>query len=119
MPLAEHDLEREKAARLEAVSIHVPLAEHDMSCARRFARCLVSIHVPLAEHDTTRRRHRRQRGQFQFTCPSRSTTVIFSPVSGALGVSIHVPLAEHDLVAAGGISDRIVSIHVPLAEHDV
>ena len=35
----------------------------------------VSIHVPLAEHDASSRSRRRLSESFQFTCPSRSTTV--------------------------------------------
>ena len=55
---------------------------------------------------------------FQFTCPSRSTTLVQTLFLSIGDVSIHVPLAEHDgseLIKkySGG-----VSIHVPLAEHD-
>jgi len=57
--------------------------------------------------------------QFQFTCPSRSTTIGFAQQFGVHIVSIHVPLAEHDLQTSRDVvEDYIVSIHVPLAEHD-
>ena len=70
---------------MHSVSIHVPLAEHDS----------VSIHVPLAEHDQA---FPSNAGavQFQFTCPSRSTTLNPDVCAGGADVSIHVPLAEHD-----------------------
>ena len=54
MPLAEHDAAIEECRRSLGVSIHVPLAEHD---AYRFMRFSI-------------------KGTFQFTCPSRSTTII-------------------------------------------
>ena len=78
------------------VSIHVPLAEHDRYYRDAWRVINVSIHVPLAEHDLCNTFHlvdiqsfnsRAPRGarhairkltmcscQFQFTCPSRSTT---------------------------------------------
>ena len=83
------------------VSIHVPLAEHDINTKMLYGLQNVSIHVPLAEHDLregegtdlensfnsraprgARRQPLSQKAmklQFQFTCPSRSTT-------GAAGV---------------------------------
>ena len=42
------------------------------------------------------RRPLRHRLQFQFTCPSRSTTYVLPFRLSTLVVSIHVPLAEHD-----------------------
>ena len=102
--------------------------------------CLVSIHVPLAEHDRFQMPSRSLRGrfnsraprgarhiarrsgrigvQFQFTCPSRSTTVSSASASLSCSVSIHVPLAEHDPVRRRCSAGKRVSIHVPLAEHD-
>ena len=56
--------------------------------------------------------------QFQFTCPSRSTTFFPDIMSLNASVSIHVPLAEHDVTKLLAISPVVVSIHVPLAEHD-
>ena len=58
------------------------------------------------------------RTQFQFTCPSRSTTVLRVLVLSPMSVSIHVPLAEHDIRAPTNAVGSVVSIHVPLAEHD-
>ena len=55
---------------------------------------------------------------FQFTCPSRSTTVYFGGYNNSFLVSIHVPLAEHDFPTSDQLYDFLVSIHVPLAEHD-
>ena len=100
----------------------------------------VSIHVPLAEHDlnpmcrlpqSCRFNSRAPRGarlasisgtvvmlEFQFTCPSRSTTAHAVAESMLTGVSIHVPLAEHDEQRLDISSITGVSIHVPLAEHD-
>ena len=100
------------------VSIHVPLAEHDEDASTTLNAFDVSIHVPLAEHDgrerpVGRRLHRfnsrAPRGArpstmtaaaclsaFQFTCPSRSTTLAANAHDHFLAVSIHVPLAEHD-----------------------
>ena len=56
--------------------------------------------------------------EFQFTCPSRSTTPLLTLIDLFQKVSIHVPLAEHDW--NGHIADTWlnVSIHVPLAVHD-
>ena len=79
--------------------------------------------------------------QFQFTCPSRSTTTEYKDFRKQQVVSIHVPLAEHDLkwLISPGVHVSFqftcpsrsttvfvpfkfvrinVSIHVPLAEHD-
>ena len=56
--------------------------------------------------------------EFQFTCPSRSTTPASCPRLTGSRVSIHVPLAEHDLCEMLAEQERQVSIHVPLAEHD-
>ena len=42
----------------------------------------------------------RSNDEFQFTCPSRSTTVTVVDSDGNRYVSIHVPLAEHDIHAA-------------------
>ena len=125
VPLAEHDQRRPFSNPCNTVSIHVPLAEHDQPVGepRRLPR--VSIHVPLAEHDRAPRGARRadarvladSRGfnsraprgarpllranprtvaEFQFTCPSRSTTCVGAVFKLAFVVSIHVPLAEHD-----------------------
>jgi len=78
---------------------------------------------------------------FQFTCPSRSTTVYVNVMITRWLVSIHVPLAEHDQRDYTSAAQRpcfnsraprgarlpgrlcaalsvLVSIHVPLAEHD-
>ena len=55
---------------------------------------------------------------FQFTCPSRSTTLDGRLIDNLLIVSIHVPLAEHDIAPARQVLPVPVSIHVPLAEHD-
>ena len=55
---------------------------------------------------------------FQFTCPSRSTTLFLCFIRNFLKVSIHVPLAEHDWWGLVQTADKKVSIHVPLAEHD-
>ena len=79
-----------------SVSIHVPLAEHD-------------TYRDLLETDTSSFNSRAPRGarrdntefkrafrQFQFTCPSRSTTGQLPGASLDSLVSIHVPLAEHD-----------------------
>ena len=80
--------------------------------------------------------------EFQFTCPSRSTTSAIVRLCGSYTVSIHVPLAEHDYRYQAqpqditGFNSRAprgarlasenrsvkctgVSIHVPLAEHDI
>ena len=122
------------------VSIHVPLAEHDVNPACSIWPLMVSIHVPLAEHDSKPRgspssrarfNSRAPRGarlpaplgrdlfiRFQFTCPSRSTTMPLLILPSALSVSIHVPLAEHDDLQGGSMKKVVVSIHVPLAEHD-
>ena len=56
---------------------------------------------------------------FQFTCPSRSTTLALGSGAVCDDVSIHVPLAEHDRKILKSFSGRLVSIHVPLAEHDI
>ena len=56
--------------------------------------------------------------QFQFTCPSRSTTPVIRKRIKTPIVSIHVPLAEHDLIFFSIATASAVSIHVPLAEHD-
>ena len=57
--------------------------------------------------------------EFQFTCPSRSTTASPSLTNSSDPVSIHVPLAEHDLWNCHITHSWLyVSIHVPLAEHD-
>ena len=57
------------------VSIHVPLAEHDLCPLMLIMRLRVSIHVPLAEHDARQRSQPLGASKFQFTCPSRSTTI--------------------------------------------
>ena len=164
VPLAEHDLLDFTFLVLWSVSIHVPLAEHDRSQSAMRSMLKVSIHVPLAEHDQRlctiasiawSFNSRAPRGarpcpgifcgisrQFQFTCPSRSTTTGSSEEPQEPEVSIHVPLAEHDTPAsinATAVScfnsraprgarrttgssrtpTRGVSIHVPLAEHDM
>ena len=118
VPLAEHDRIRQRIAEEMQVSIHVPLAEHDHLCLSGAHLHKVSIHVPLAEHDFRQvlqqkghlcfnsraprgaRRdkpaHAEPLGEFQFTCPSRSTTEVLCAPTAVNGVSIHVPLAEHD-----------------------
>ena len=57
--------------------------------------------------------------QFQFTCPSRSTTNPTLIADRITVVSIHVPLAEHDGLKLADNHLGQVSIHVPLAEHDM
>ena len=78
------------------VSIHVPLAEHDALPGTVDEAEPVSIHVPLAEHDVHESWPACQAAQFQFTCPSRSTTLCTYSGRRRTAVSIHVPLAEHD-----------------------
>ena len=56
--------------------------------------------------------------RFQFTCPSRSTTDADYQGYYRRQVSIHVPLAEHDGLGLLLLLCLLVSIHVPLAEHD-
>ena len=97
----------------------MPLAEHDVLVLNQCLRNTVSIHVPLAEHDLPLHRPHDGRTQFQFTCPSRSTTGNVNLHSTSLQVSIHVPLAEHDAFLTMLYNSVEVSIHVPLAEHDV
>ena len=141
VPLAEHDIwSVMRVSSLVIVSIHVPLAEHDCTSLIRLEEITVSIHVPLAEHDGGAERAV-GREEFQFTCPSRSTTGRRAPWISTLFVSIHVPLAEHDMTSTCGSTAHLrfqftcpsrsttlgrfqfprltfVSIHVPLAEHD-
>ena len=74
----------------------MPLAEHDGKSAELTTENLVSIHVPLAEHDITSCLKWTIILAFQFTCPSRSTTILTCGKIGVKNVSIHVPLAEHD-----------------------
>ena len=75
--------------------------------------------MPLAEHDATRQMSAFRLSEFQFTCPSRSTTPRRQTLTDMCPVSIHVPLAEHDLTPTPPTSPTSpVSIHVPLAEHD-
>ena len=50
----------------------MPLAEHDVLFADFDLHAMVSIHVPLAEHDQDVLKI--GFAEFQFTCPSRSTT---------------------------------------------
>ena len=126
--------------REEEVSIHAPLAEHDPDCglqapaeprfnsrAPRGARRDKPAHAePLGEfqftcpsRSTTALPHRAPgRIEFQFTCPSRSTTLPAEVLVMIDPVSIHVPLAEHDRGRGSLGNPLIVSIHVPLAEHD-
>ena len=100
------------------VSIHVPLAEHDARTG--------STARPLSSFNSRAPRGARPpmcrqlcaRSAFQFTCPSRSTTVYFGGYNNSFLVSIHVPLAEHDFPTSDQLYDFLVSIHVPLAEHD-
>ena len=74
----------------------MPLAEHDNNIVGDYITSfLVSIHVPLAEHDTSAACKKRVK-EFQFTCPSRSTTGLCGSDRQVAQVSIHVPLAEHD-----------------------
>ena len=75
VPLAEHD-HRDFQSVIELnVSIHVPLAEHDQIKYKKPDKPEVSIHVPLAEHDCQPFDISRSCSRFQFTCPSRSTTL--------------------------------------------
>ena len=74
----------------------MPLAEHDMAVGPLAIMRPVSIHVPLAEHDTSFRSSCSSPNEFQFTCPSRSTTRQVKSAFSSAEVSIHVPLAEHD-----------------------
>ena len=119
MPLAEHDsVDLPEPRGTSTVSIHVPLAEHDTKALGFTKEGTVSIHVPLAEHDVVAIWHHKEREgfnsraprgarptqtrisglklSFQFTCPSRSTTVSQPATIVLMRVSIHVPLAEHD-----------------------
>ena len=52
----------------------MPLAEHDIQVDADWHEGQVSIHVPLAEHDLRAASANSALLQFQFTCPSRSTT---------------------------------------------
>ena len=80
----------------DAVSIHVPLAEHDAASG--------SLSTTGAGFNSRAPRGARpdfgmavaRMSEFQFTCPSRSTTRSASAASASSQVSIHVPLAEHD-----------------------
>ena len=83
-----------------------------------FGSLRVSIHVPLAEHDGISPSGFNATGEFQFTCPSRSTTQPRQHQHPPTKVSIHVPLAEHDILRNSLKRRNKVSIHVPLAEHD-
>ena len=105
VPLAEHDMAPDSEACKQLVSIHVPLAEHDLLLTRIKFQPVVSIHVPLAEHDravppasslvrgfnSRAPRGARQleiqpespAAEFQFTCPSRSTTFSSAPGRGS------------------------------------
>ena len=74
VPLAEHDICADMNGVSLYVSIHVPLAEHDPYHGKPVTIDGVSIHVPLAEHDDVQRVGTDIGIQFQFTCPSRSTT---------------------------------------------
>ena len=98
MPLAEHDLDGRAGGYDAAFQFTCPSRSTTTEPSRRCPTCQVSIHVPLAEHDNPRLpeatagcrfNSRAPRGarpdsgrcsapslQFQFTCPSRSTTVI-------------------------------------------
>ena len=85
---------------VKPVSIHVPLAEHDVGLTAsrgwpggfnsRAPRGARQLFIGRVARDC----------QFQFTCPSRSTTKSLCSASGLTEVSIHVPLAEHDAVQA-------------------
>ena len=76
MPLAEHDFGVIVAGHNLSVSIHVPLAEHDRATTNPMELTYVSIHVPLAEHDVPDCDFVALGCEFQFTCPSRSTTTM-------------------------------------------
>ena len=118
MPLAEHDLHRADLVCICYVSIHVPLAEHDwpLLCS---SSCCPQFQFTCPSRSTTSKMIVLTSGyEFQFTCPSRSTTRTLSPYWKFFPVSIHVPLAEHDSVKTPVQFSGVVSIHVPLAEHD-
>ena len=100
------------------VSIHVPLAEHDRHPLQRpLLFDSFNSRAPRGARPTARLRSSSLL-TFQFTCPSRSTTLDFTGLSHFFGVSIHVPLAEHDAPRRAHNLPTLVSIHVPLAEHD-
>ena len=126
---------------LYLVSIHVPLAEHDSAINSLNDALDVSIHVPLAEHDACRQArrqaqrrfnsraprgarpeqdcHRAGDEEFQFTCPSRSTTRSFlCPDSLSFLFQFTCPSRSTTTLTRSLCADGGVSIHVPLAEHD-
>ena len=83
------------------VSIHVPLAEHDRHPLQRpLLFDSFNSRAPRGARPTARLRSSSLL-TFQFTCPSRSTTLDFTGLSHFFGVSIHVPLAEHE-----GLDDK-------------
>ena len=162
VPLAEHDVLDSLYLDKNGVSIHVPLAEHDRTCRLTLPVLVVSIHVPLAEHDlimSTRTtitncfNSRAPRGarhipdfkryyfvEFQFTCPSRSTTAGVRLIDAIISFQFTCPSRSTTTVSSKAHVPRrfqftcpsrsttldrplhkradIVSIHVPLAEHD-
>ena len=140
VPLAEHDVLDSLYLDKNGVSIHVPLAEHDRTCRLTLPVLVVSIHVPLAEHDlimSTRTtitncfNSRAPRGarhipdfkryyfvEFQFTCPSRSTTTVSSKAHVPRRFQFTCPSRSTTLDRPLHKRADIVSIHVPLAEHD-
>ena len=77
MPLAEHDGRFVLFSLTTQVSIHEPRAEHDKDAALAKDAGDVSIPVPPAEHhgQIVLFDHAAGAIWFQFTCPSRSTTV--------------------------------------------
>ena len=141
MPLAEHDRVNRRVSVSAEVSIHVPLAEHDQcfhclsadagrfnSRAPRGARPLEKV---LTGYDR----------EFQFTCPSRSTTCVCygrkiekycfnsrAPRGARRGLmstrctsqsfNSRAPRGARPPVSCIETLMTCVSIHVPLAEHD-
>ena len=102
---------------------------------------MVSIHVPLAEHDGEEIVYVGQAFEFQFTCPSRSTTAVavdireirggfnsraprgarptpFLPSAAAPAFQFTCPSRSTTLNRTMDVTVTGVSIHVPLAEHD-
>ena len=140
MPLAEHDPRPFFHSTVMAVSIHVPLAEHDPpgtpQCrpqrgfnsraprgARRSAPPLAvqqsEFQFTCPSRSTTlgRRRHLSP-NSFQFTCPSRSTTECLPAETPCSGFQFTCPSRSTTPGVALRRRKGYVSIHVPLAEHD-
>ena len=78
----------------------------------------VSIHVPLAEHDLLPFLRPALHFRFQFTCPSRSTTLDHLPVTRSAGFQFTCPSRSTTCLTGQWMLLLQVSIHVPLAEHD-